>query len=241
MPSYCYIVRPGDDNDELRWSLRSLVNAPDVTDVWIIGSCPGWVTGVRTLLLPSKPSKWPNIHQSLEALAACEQISEPFVMMNDDMVFTRPVDELVPIHLGTVTEHIETRRRTQGHMEANNSHVRGMVAARQELRRRGMPDEQILCYESHTPMIFRRAWLADMLATAKLMPFLPCSLYSAGGGPVGVRGQQAKVHETSRLALRNNLEHGQPYLSTDDRSFRDGAVGKYVRELFPDPCRFEKG
>ena len=29
------------------------------------------------------------------------------------------------------------------------------------------------------------------------------------------------------------------YLSTDDRAFKDGIVGKHIRERFPDKCKYE--
>ena len=43
-----YYVRPGDRNDELRYSLRSLANLPH-DRVWIVGHTPPWVTGIESI------------------------------------------------------------------------------------------------------------------------------------------------------------------------------------------------
>ena len=40
-----YVVRPGDENEALRYSLRSLANIPHRT-VWIAGYRPKWCYGI---------------------------------------------------------------------------------------------------------------------------------------------------------------------------------------------------
>lgn len=44
MTDLVWIVKPGDGNEELRWSLRSAVAHVPHERVWIVGSRPGWCT-----------------------------------------------------------------------------------------------------------------------------------------------------------------------------------------------------
>lgn len=234
-----YINRIGDDNEELRYSLRSLVNLPH-RSVWIVGHCPAWVTDVNVIELPPRPEKWANLHQSLTALCADERISEGFVLFNDDMYVTRPITALPVYHLGTLAGYIR-------HLAANgkrdsNSWFRGLKQTLAQMQEWGHPDP--LCYETHSPMPYLRPELGRLLAETTRFPFLWNSAYAATSGPVGVRGANVKVSTLDEAGLARKLlsvhESGQPFLSSNDKSFAAGAVGRYVRGLFPHPGRYER-
>ena len=68
-PDIVYVVRPGERNEELRYSLRSLSNLPHGR-VWIAGYMPKWVTGVEHIPSPAKPGS--HVHAKANLRAACQ-------------------------------------------------------------------------------------------------------------------------------------------------------------------------
>ena len=98
-----YFVRKGDQNEELRYSLRSLVNLPH-RKVWIVGHTPAWVTGVESIPGNVFREKWWNVVDNLR-LAALHVKAEQFVVMNDDIFLMRP-PSLAPCYRGPLVEQI---------------------------------------------------------------------------------------------------------------------------------------
>ncbi len=92
------------DNDELRYSIRSLEqNAPWINHIFIVtdGQCPEWldrdnpkVTIVdHTEILPSEVLPLYNSAAIEWGLANIPELSEHFIYGNDDMLILRPVDK----------------------------------------------------------------------------------------------------------------------------------------------------
>ena len=103
-PDVVYVVRPGDDNEELRYSLRSVAKNAPHRDVWIVGTVPSWTQNVKGLPLTAADEKFANQRQSLTAAAGEKGISDPFVLFNDDMFVMEPITEWRTWNLDTIEE-----------------------------------------------------------------------------------------------------------------------------------------
>jgi len=106
-----YIVRPGE-NEELRFSLRSLVHVPHGR-VWIIGHRPAWVRGVEHVPTDQAPltlaTKRENAWANMRALA--EHGPEEFYYCEDDYHVIRPHPHgIPPWHRGPLAEHVAEYR-----------------------------------------------------------------------------------------------------------------------------------
>lgn len=83
-----YILGSGSpiDNEEIKYSVRSLAeHMLDLRDIYIIGENPGFLPGAKHIPYPDEyEEKWKNAHAKI--LKACEipDISETFLLMNDD-------------------------------------------------------------------------------------------------------------------------------------------------------------
>ena len=229
-----YVVRPGDDNEELRYSLRSLANLPH-RDVWLAGHRPPWVRNVGSVETQPRPEKWANINQSLLAACQCEHISQRVIVFNDDIFVTRRIEEFPTFHLGPLAQHIE--RLDSRRKAASNSYHRGLLETRQQLHEWGITDP--LSYEAHVPMIWDRDELARLIETSTRRPFLYATAYPASSGPVGEQGINVKVAKHDRDTLDAKLAAGLPFISSDDESFTHGAIGDYIRGMFPTPGPYE--
>lgn len=222
-----------DDRDDLRHSLRSVaLNAPLVTEAWVIGDVPAWFTGTRMPLEP-KPEKFTNQRASLTAFVNYPGAPTEFVLMNDDMVITEPVTDLPTFR--------------------NKNRLSGWVAAEQKQRRLNTWHRAVIAtaewtaaqtgtephiYECHTPLTFETSRLREAInAYPADQPFAVGELYPiAGNGGTGTHAGNAKCAKDDNLAHKMALP--MPYLSSNPDTWA-GELGRWVRDKFSEPCRWE--
>ena len=225
-----YVVRPGDDNEELRHSLRSVAQNFPHDRVWIFGHAPAWVSDeVHKVELTPRPEKWDNQHQSLSAVVNHPEVSDRFWLFNDDFFIMRRVEDPPVFHNGPLAGYV-SYLESIGKSDSN-SWFAGLRLALRTLREWGI--EEPLSYETHSPLPWSKADLGRILEAAP-RPLTSASYYPATGGPVGVLGMDAKAG-----AAGDPLAAGHPYLSSADYSWPTSPIGQHVRVSFPEPCRFE--
>lgn len=227
LPDLLYVVGPGSSgHEELRHSLRSVAKNLPHRKTWIVGSVPDWVTNVETISLRPHPEKFPNQRQSLTAAVHNPFLAEQFILMNDDMFVIEPVVASLPcFHLGFTSTHLSWLAS----IGKDNDWTQAVAATAEWF---GDPN----CYECHIPLAFSKKALRAVLSAYPIdRPFAAGEAYEAArAGSEGVLGPDVKV-------IANNLAEklGYPFLSSVDRSFATGEVGRYVRSLFPQKCRYE--
>lgn len=225
-----YVVRPGEGNDELRWSLRSVAQNVKHDRVWIAGFMPSWVTGVGHIPVEQPGLKWANSTANMRAACEHPEVSDRFLVMNDDFMVLEPLDsDHMPIyHRGPVTEVLAEHAGMEW-----NPYITGMRATLDRLRETGHPEP--LSFELHIPMPVSKA---VMLAALDLGSDIPVwHKRTAAGTLGGLQGDQiadVKIHGRWEVPAA-----GQRFVSTNDRTFQTGQVGRWLRDRFPERCRFE--
>lgn len=218
-----YVCRPGR-NEELRYSLRSLVNLPH-DRVFVAGSWPKWLTGVEVVPVRAERTKYASTTANL--LAACRAgVAERFAYFNDDFFVMEPVETLPVLHRGPL-EQVAWRHTTL-------SYGRSMADLARWLRLRGY--DEPLCYELHVPMELERDRLVEVLALPVPRPARDAhkrSLYGNWWRIGGERADDCKVFGSSVVRER-------PFLSTSDSSFTSAEVGRLIRARFPEPSPYER-
>lgn len=232
MTAAVYVVGGSNrTHEELRFSLRSLVNVPAIDEVWILGHVPDWVQGVREVRTVPLPEKFANQRQSMEAFLAHPDTPAEFYLFNEDHYIVEPVGGPLPaFHLGDGLAYIE------GVWRPKNTWCRAVRNTVEWLNDRF---GRVLGYETHTPLLFDRDALADVLAEYPSDRSLTLgSLYPAAGcGGEGVNAGNAKVGADDSLSVK--LSQDMPFLSGNQASF-DGALGVFLKEAFPEPSKFER-
>lgn len=225
-----YPVRDGDDNDELRYSLRSLAANYPHGRVWIVGHKPEWVQGVE--FIPGNRFGGrgnANVYDNI--LLACNnpEISSRVVIFNDDFFVTEPVDGIPAMYRSTLMEHIalpRVQRDTSGWRQS-------LVTTRGCLQARGIANP--VSYELHMPFVADRRKMADILqAFRHVTPANPPQWRSLYGNLCRIGGEIRKD-----VKCFNADDLFRPFHSTEDRSFQ--FFRRILHELFPDPCRYEHG
>lgn len=222
-----YIVKRGDVNDELRYSLRSLANLPH-GQVWIVGHKPKWVVDVRFVQGNRFVDKWLNVFDNLRI--ACDAVeAERFIVMNDDFFVTRPVEKAPSWHRCSLDAHIQ--RVKPGTWKAS------LVAARSFLTKAGFTDP--LSYEVHVPVEMEREKLGEVLQLAgprsRWLP--PPQWRTVYGNYWRVRSRQ--MPDTKVRTPLQRWEPGRTFVSTDDATFAKAQVGDWLRSRFAEPSPYE--
>lgn len=219
------MVGPGGRSDELRFSLRSLAHVPHGR-VWVAGYCPAWLTGVGRIPVAQSGSRYASSAANLAAASAHPNVSGEFWLFNDDFfVLAGPPDGAR--HRGPVADMVAGL----GH----GAYRAAVTATGRLLHHLGHPDP--VSYELHEPMRVDKAAMGEALRAGRVMAApLPRSLY---GNLAGLGGEQ--VADCKVRGLHDPVPAGAWCVSTSDRSFAAGLVGRQIRGLLPEPCRYERG
>lgn len=206
-----YYVRPGENNPELRYSLRSLANLSH-DRVWLVGYKPEWVTGVEHI--PASPTGSPQRNAVDQLAMACDALTaERFVIFNDDFYVMDPVLAIPSYHAGPL--------------------VSGPGPVRLALRRlREMGYDSPLAWTLHIPVVVWRRKLADILATltGRQVPEWR-TMYGNLSGATGERAPDVKVRSRS-----DRIPSG-PFLSSSDATFP--LLRRMLAARFPMPSPYE--
>lgn len=220
-------VRVGEPAEELRYALRSIAAHVPHDRVWLVGYRPSWVRGVRHVPTRQLGSKYQNT--TLAVRVACEhpEISDPFILANDDMFILRPISEVPVLHRGPV-------RDVEAYYEARRSgkYLRGMRETRALLAELGRPDP--LSYELHVPLPVSKAGMLRALDLGRRLDVLhKRSMY---GNLSRIGGEQTA--DVKLIDPRAAVPEEWTFLSTLPTAWR-GEAGRHVRARFPRPCRYE--
>jgi hypothetical protein len=223
--SLLYVVRPGD-NEELRYSLRSVATNLPHDGVFIAGSAPPWLTpDVGVIPTLDRGAKYSNILDALEV--ACDHVPDEVVYFNDDQFVMAPVPAIPVYHRGRLADR-KTKTGIYG----------GGFAETEALLRQLEVVGELLNYELHLPMPIRATRMAEALARARAVfrgkCLHPRTLYGNLWHLGGEQLDDVKVHGSAGDYT------GARLLSTNDTSFASQPVGEFIRSAFPDPCRYER-
>jgi hypothetical protein len=227
---YVYVCRDGD-NEELRYSIRSIEKNMPEGKIWVIGGKPDWYTGNFVHVEQTKKS-YANVREQLRVACATEKISDDFVLMNDDFFVINPVKEIPTWYTGTLVDRIRSLQQIKSQ---NAGYLRLLILSNNVIRRTGVADP--LDYELHTPMIMNKEKLLPILHSTALWRSYYGNKYNVGG----TKHSDVKVHSKDVLEDRaKNLIDitNEPYISGSDYNFeflKDIILG----EMFSQPSKYE--
>ncbi len=220
-----YICRPGD-NEELRYSIRSVVKNLSYDNLWLVGYKPSWYIG-NFISVPNTTTKFENIRLALKAAAQNNEISDDFILMNDDFFVIKPVKNVETLHGGLLIDKINRYKE----MVQINRYISLLQKTNTFLIKSGI--EGALDYDIHTPMVFNKEKLLKIVDRRHFPRSLYGNLFNIGG----TLTKDVKVYANNSL-LKSEINNDSPYISTQDNSFED-LYNDLLKDMFVSPSKYE--
>lgn len=230
-----YFIKDTPDNEELRYSLRSLEKNWRYKNVWFCGGCPrGLVPDRHFKLRQEGMSKWDRVRNMLRQVCENNDITEDFWLFNDDFFILKPISEdMLPQFNGNLQPYIERIDKRHGGMP--NDYTSRLKIAVDALQESG---KTTFNYEVHKPMLISRKKALEVLDKFEGIPAFR-SLYGNYFEIGGESKHDMKI-EILNYGKMDDVKNIWEFLSTSDESFEQGMAGQFIRESFKERSRFEK-
>lgn len=227
---FVYICRDGE-NEELRYSIRSVLNSFPEAKVWLVGGKPEWYSG-HCVPVEQNSNKYANALKNLKSLCEHPEISNNFVLMNDDFFIIKKINSVDQFYNGLLSDKIN--RFTQ--ITGSSMYIKKLITTNKKLIDLGIKNP--IDYELHTPMPMNKTGLLDVIEK-----YPECLWRSMFGNLYNVGGTQmddVKIYVNKRhLARSNEITDNSIYMSTEDTSL-NVMLDKMLRQMLPDPSIYEK-
>lgn len=222
-----YVTRNGE-NPELRYSLRSLSNI-DHNQVWVFGGLPAWldthVVNVR-IRRQSPADPYGSVRGHIAAACNTPDVSDPFMLWNDDFYAMRYVGEIPPMHRGPLSKLVAEMEHL------NTPWVRGLREVAEALSEWTNP----VSYDVHAPLIVHKNDMREALRWASSAKNSAAHVRTFYGNLADLGGFEI---EDPKLLRRNDPFPQGPWWSSSDYTFRT-PMEPVLRYLFPNPSIYEK-
>lgn len=220
-----YFVKDGVYNEELIYSLRSVCENMPYRRIWIFGGCPvGIVPDVHVRVDQEGNTKWDRVHAMLQLACENKELSDNFILFNDDFFVMQPMDKIETVHRGLLEDHVKTLGK--------GAYANLLNGIDNELKGRGITPYS---YELHTPFVYNKKKLLKLL---KANPDLRCTrtmygnIYKIGG----TRTSDVKI-----FSSHPNFDYRySALLSTDDSVVNiNNDAWRWLKKQFPKKCKYE--
>lgn len=225
-----YILKYDVKPNELRYSLRSIEKNLPHGDVWFVGGVPDSLSPDKSIrMIQSGFLKWERAKSSVVRACKCKKISERFWLFNDDFFVLKPVTSDVPMYGGLLHDHI--LRIEHRHEDKRTGYTRALRYCEQTLRD---ADMSTFDYALHVPMLVDKKKMLEAINTFPDCPMFR-SLYGNYAEIGGVQHDDVKI-----VGEDEPIPIGADFVSTSDTSFTYGEVGRQIKEMFPEACKYEQ-
>lgn len=223
-----YILKQDVEADELRYSLRSVCKNFEYNRIWFYCGCPAGIKPDEHVAFEQRGrNKWERTRSTFRAICENDDISQQFYLFNDDFYIMSPYNQDAAITNGTLDMQI---RRIEKNYSGETSYTARLRGCEKILRDRGL---DTISYETHTPLLLDRTKALEILNTFNVNATFR-STYGNYNEIGGILLPDSKIVE-----LQEEPPHDAAILSTSEKSFADGLIGKYIRGKFKNQCKYE--
>lgn len=224
-----YILEEDVRSGELRYSLRSIEKNMTHGKVWFYCGKPEGIDPDE--YVPMKQQgfmKWEKAKSSLIRACMNDDITEKFWLFNDDFFVLKRMLSIKPLFDGSMHDHIlQIEHR---YNDKKTGYTKMLRACEEQLKDAGCTTFN---YAIHVPMLIDRQQMLEALQMFPSCPMFRC-LYGNYQAIGGNGHEDVKIHDAM-----TPVPDGADFVSTDDRAFYCGRVGRDLRNMFPDKCRYE--
>lgn len=227
-----YFVKDTPNNEELKYSLRSVEQNWKFRDVVFYGGCPKDLTPDKHYkVVQDQRTKWQNVRKMMAEAFNNDELTENIWIFNDDFFVMEPgFVDMPPQYNGDLFAHSENVKRRHGGKPMAWTNILDDLATALLLE-----GKDTLNYEVHKPMLINRKKALEVL-----LKFPDVHGFRSLYGNYWKIGGESK-HDMKCLVLDYPSEKFKDweFLSTQDDSFERGNVGLWIKDKFKDKSRFE--
>lgn len=220
---FVYICREGT-NEELRYSIRSVLQNVPGAEISVVGGKPDWYNG-HYISVPQKKTKYLNGNANLTRILNSDEIPQDFILMNDDFFILKPMEEIPILHSGLLSDKLE-KHYDLGILSGYTNNIK---KTQQRLRRLKVKDP--LDYSIHVPFHLNKDKFDDIFDPTKrdlLWRTIYGNVYKVGGEYT----PDVKVYTRGSGRYKSyDWNEDSIFLSTDDYSF-DDKYGVILQKMF---------
>lgn len=223
---YVYICRKGD-NEELRYSLRSIEKNMPPGNVWVFGYRPDWYIG-NLVQVEDIGDKFENIRNCISMISDNTNISENFVLMNDDFFVLKKINTINNYHGGFLDNKIKKYKN----LLRSPKYIKLLELTLKQLKNNGI--ENPLDYDIHVPITMNKKILKDSIPLA----FFPRSAYGNVAKLNAKEITDVKIYNRGEKIKWGSIILKNDYVSTEDHSF-ESLKQNILNLMFTEPSKFE--
>jgi hypothetical protein len=228
--NFVYLCRHGE-NEELRYSIRSVVKNTENPQIWLVGGKPSWYAG-NFIKSDQSKDKYENVINSLNKIINCDTIPDDFVLMNDDFYIIKAIDKIKTYHGGDFKKKVEIFSEN-----AKSSYYTSLLKnTKKQLQDAGI--ENPLDYAIHVPIELNKQKLSTVIKPKLSIRTMYGNLFNIGGTEVDdVKFHRESTRRWAKSPDLNSIDF--EYLSTNDESFLE-VYETILKDMFKDPSPYEK-
>lgn len=227
---YVYICRQGD-NEELRYSIRSVVKHMPPGNIWVVGDKPTWYIG-NFIPVDDIAGKFTNIRNAMSVAANSDLISDNFVLMHDDFFIIKPIKDIPIMHAGLLQNKI----KEYSELDPGSRYVEVLSKAYSYLRRKGIKEP--LDYDIHVPMVMNKNNLKTVVNKTNAPMSVYGNIFNIGGNQI----TDVKIYTNfNKLSGRSHdiKSSDSTFVSCEDKSFAK-LHRAVLRSMFPNKTIYER-
>lgn len=227
--TFIYICRPGE-NEELRYSIRSVALFYPKAKIWVVGGKPDWYCG-NYIEVPQTSNSFKNVRNNLAAIIDVDEIPNDIIIMNDDFFFLKHLKN-IPFYIsGTLKDKIYLYQEN----EAGSSYVTRLIELRKHCKRF---EQEPMDFELHVPIQVNKKLLSRVVHENVMWRSNYGNRFIDKSQTKTI--EDVKVYPKIQYSFKNYdyLSLKYPFVSTQDDTFED--VRKNLLEkMFPTPSQYE--
>lgn len=233
-----YTLKNTKKSPELNYSLRSLKNIKH-DNVYIVGGIPDNIDKQEVKYVYSEQfsnNKFINIINNIYNIIMSDELSDDFVLMNDDFFFINtiknPVKELNLFY--KLAEDVYKKFCELGRGES--IYTKGLDYNIRLLKKLGI--QKPLYYDLHIPFIYNKLKLRELFERIPDIKYCGCSHTRTLYGNLYYKDSKQLVKDVKIFENSDfKIEKGQKFLSCSDKGFRK--IEPYLKSLFPNRSKYE--
>jgi hypothetical protein len=218
-----YVYKRTTAGRELKYSLRSACKNLSFDQAHVVGDAPLFRHSLNHIQFQGAHGKHENAFSKLKAAIESREVSDPFVLFNDDFFILQRFAEIPYLYTGRLIDWLDVFPHRSAYYQKAQKTL-------------SLVGERALIFEVHFPIVYFKDKLRFLikkydLPAGIMLRTLYCNEY------------KVHHHQSSDYKARSAAElmkySQMPFCSTSEQAARTQTFRNVMSQLFPDRSRFE--